>query len=211
LNSAYSFKIYTTTAHLPSNWDDIAISTVFLSKKYLDVLEKSSPENMICHYIGLFENNTLIGIALSQFLNLNKLESFGERDKCIKTAVRNFVFRNFGSHVLVIGNNMLTGQNSFALLESTDKKKALQALNTAVTELKKQFKDYYESIYELHRCDSKVTPEYFLTTLLTEKKIQKILTDTLYDHDYNNNITIIKENDNNINIMYVRYCYFNMC
>ncbi|RTZ05466.1 GNAT family N-acetyltransferase [Flavobacterium sp. GSP27] len=147
MNSAYSFKIYTTTAQLHSNWDDMAISTVFLSKKYLDVLERSSPENMICHYIGLFENDTLVGIALSQFLDLNKLESFGERDKCIKTAVRNFVFRNFGSHVLVIGNNMLTGQNSFALLDTIDKKRALQVLNTAVTELKQRFKSKGKKIH----------------------------------------------------------------
>ncbi|RTZ01705.1 GNAT family N-acetyltransferase [Flavobacterium sp. RSP49] len=147
MNSAYSFKIYTTTAQLHSNWDDIAISTIFLSKKYLDVLEKSSPENMICHYIGLFENGNLVGIALSQFLDLNKLESFGERDKCIKTAVRNFVFRNFGSHVLVIGNNMLTGQNSFALLDTIDKKRALQVLNTAVTELKQRFKSIGKKIH----------------------------------------------------------------
>ena len=34
-----------------------------------------------------------------------------------------------------------------------------------------------------------------------EKKLQKILTDTLYDFHYNNNIQFIKDNDNNINIM----------
>lgn len=140
MNPAYSFKIYETTAQLPLIWDDLAFSTVFLSKKYLEVLEKSSPDNMLCHFIGIFENENLVGIALSQFLDLNKLESFGERDKCIKTAVRNIVFRNFASHVLVIGNNMLTGQNSFSLSDTTDKKKALQTLYSATTELKKIFK-----------------------------------------------------------------------
>ena len=140
LNTDYSFKIYTSTAQLPLNWDDVAISTIFLSKKYLEVLENSSPENMICHFIGIFENETLVGISLSQFLNLNKLASFGERDQCIKTAVRNIVFRNFGSQVLVLGNNMLTGQNCYALSDSIDKKKAMKALYCATTELKKIFK-----------------------------------------------------------------------
>ena len=140
LNTDYSFKIYTSTAQLPLNWDDVAISTIFLSKKYLEVLEKSSPENMICHFIGIFEKETLVGISLSQFLNLNKLASFGERDQCIKTAVRNIVFRNFGSQVLVLGNNMLTGQNCYALSDSIDKKKAMKALYFATTELKKIFK-----------------------------------------------------------------------
>ena len=40
--------------------------------------------------------------------------NFGERDKCIKTATRNFAFKNFSSNVLLIGNNMLSGQNAFA-------------------------------------------------------------------------------------------------
>jgi predicted N-acyltransferase len=147
LTTPYSFKIYSETAQLPSNWDDLAVSTIFLSKKYLEILEKSSPENMVCHFIGLFENETLVGIALSQFLDLNLLESFGDRDKCIKTTVRNLVFRNFGSHVLVIGNNMLTGQNSFALSESIDKKKALQTLRSATTALKKMFQSNGKKIH----------------------------------------------------------------
>ena len=140
MNTSYSFKIYSSTAQLPEKWDDLAISTIFLSKKYLQVLEKSSPENMICNFIGIFDNEILVGIALSQFLDLIALESFGERDKCIKTAIRNIIFRNFASHVLVIGNNMLTGQNSFALSNAVDNKGAMQALNAATSELKKIFK-----------------------------------------------------------------------
>ncbi|MDI6044957.1 8-amino-7-oxononanoate synthase [Flavobacterium yafengii] len=147
MNTPYSFKIYNATAQLPSNWDDLAVSTIFLSKKYLEILEKSSPENMVCHFIGLFENETLVGIALSQFLDLNQLESFGDRDKCIKTTVRNLVFRNFGSHVLVIGNNMLTGQNSFSLSESIDKKKALQTLKSATSALEKIFQSKGKKIH----------------------------------------------------------------
>ena len=75
---------------------------------------------MACHFIGIFEKQELVGIALSQFLDLNSLESFGERDKCLKTVVRNFVFKNFCSHVLFIGNNMLTGQNAIALSACSD-------------------------------------------------------------------------------------------
>ena len=140
MNSFYSFTIYNSTAELPPYWDNLAVSTVFLSKSYLEVLEQSSPENMLCNYIGIFDNEILVGIAVSQFLNLNKLESFGDRDKCIKTAIRNIVFRNFASHVLIIGNNMLTGQNAYAFANSIDKKKATQALYDATNQLKKIFK-----------------------------------------------------------------------
>ncbi len=140
MNSFYSFTIYNSTAELPPYWDNLAVSTVFLSKSYLEVLEQSSPENMLCNYIGIFDNEILVGIAVSQFLNLNKLESFGDRDKCIKTAIRNIVFRNFASHVLIIGNNMLTGQNAYAFANSIDKNKATQALYDATNQLKKIFK-----------------------------------------------------------------------
>jgi predicted N-acyltransferase len=147
LNTVYSFKIYNSTTQLPINWDDLAISTVFLSVKYLQVLEKSSPDNMICHFIGIYDNNTLVGVALSQFLNLNLLESFGERDTWVKTTIRNLVFGKFASHVLVIGNNMLTGQNSFAFSDLANKNKALLTLRKATTELKEIFKSKGISIH----------------------------------------------------------------
>ena len=139
MNSFYSFVIYNNTNQLPLKWDDIAISTVFLSKKYLQVLERSSPENMICHFIGIFENENLVGVSIAQYLNLNKLESFGGRDKCVKSKIRNFAFKNFASKVLVLGNNMLTGQNSYALEEGVDHKKAIQALHSAANKLKTNF------------------------------------------------------------------------
>ena len=139
MNISYSFVIYNNTNQLPLKWDDIAISTVFLSKKYLQVLERSSPENMICHFIGIFENENLVGVSIAQYLNLNKLESFGGRDKCVKSKIRNFAFKNFASQVLVLGNNMLTGQNSYALEEGIDHKKAIQALHSAANKLKTNF------------------------------------------------------------------------
>lgn len=95
---------------------------------------------MVCHFIGLFKENELVGIALSQFINLNQLESFGERDQCIKTFVRNFIFKNFCSHVLIIGNNMLTGQNAFAFSNEIDKIQGLKTLKNASEELKNSFK-----------------------------------------------------------------------
>ena len=140
LNTPLTFKIYTETANLPKGWNELATNNIFLTLEYLQVLEDSMPNNMICHYIGIFKEENLSAIALAQFLDLNKLESFGDRDKCIKTAIRNFVFKNFASHVLFIGNNMLTGQNAFALADEKDKKQVLQTLKLASVELRKNFK-----------------------------------------------------------------------
>nr|WP_309756165.1 8-amino-7-oxononanoate synthase [Flavobacterium sp.] len=147
MNTDYSFKIYNSTAQLPSNWNDLTVSTIFLSKKYLEILEKSAPDNMICHFIGLFNHETLVGVALSQFLDLNKMESFGNRDQCIKTTIRNLVFKKFGSRVLVIGNNMLTGQNSFAIAESVNKKEVMQTLVNATKALKKKFQSEGKKVH----------------------------------------------------------------
>jgi predicted N-acyltransferase len=140
LETTYTFSIYTTTAELPKRWDDLAIDNIFLSKRYLEVLEKSAPTNMSCHFIGLFKNNNLEGIALSQFLDVNKLESFGDRDQCMKSAVRNFVFKNFCSHVLFIGNNMLTGQNALCISNEMDMKTAMLLLKETAEALKVIYK-----------------------------------------------------------------------
>lgn len=135
LKTPLSIKIYSSFTELPSNWDSVAIENIFLSKKYLEVLEKSAPTNMIPYFIGLFNEQELVGVAVAQFLDLNKLASFGERDKCIKTAVRNIVFKNFCSHILIIGNNMLTGQNAFAFSSKTTIEQVLQTLKLASKEL----------------------------------------------------------------------------
>ncbi|MBC7845164.1 MAG: GNAT family N-acetyltransferase [Flavobacterium sp.] len=136
-----SIKIYSSTTDLPINWNEQALGNIFLSKEYLEILEKSAPTNMICHFIGLFQDNELVGTALSQFLDLNQMESFGERDKCVKTTTRNVFFKNFCSHILIIGNNMLTGQNAFAFSDKIDKIQGLQTLKKASKELEFIFKN----------------------------------------------------------------------
>lgn len=115
-----SFKIYNSVKDLPAFWDTVAQSNVFLQTPYLSVLERSAPVNMECFYIGIFEKSELIGVSLAQYLDLNKLESFGERDKSFKIAIRNFIFKNFASHTLFLGNNMITGQNGYAFTKEID-------------------------------------------------------------------------------------------
>lgn len=147
MNSAYTFSIYESVKQLPSQWNSLAYSNIFLSTHYLEVLEESAPQNMSCFFIGIFENKNLVGIALSQFLDLNKLESFGERDKCVKTFVRNLIFRNFCSHVLLLGNNMLSGQNAYQFSEKIDSTKGIEVLYQAIDEIKKILKQKGISVH----------------------------------------------------------------
>ncbi|KLT68448.1 GNAT family N-acetyltransferase [Flavobacterium sp. ABG] len=137
MSTTYTFQLYNSASSLPLEWDALTTENIFLTRKYLEVLEKSSPANMLCHFIGIFKNDNLIGIALTQFIFAEKLESFGERDQCLKTSVRNFAFKNFASHVLFVGNNMLTGQNAFSIAENANQAKVIKTLHKAITELKK--------------------------------------------------------------------------
>ena len=122
-------------AELPERWNDFATNNIFLSTNYLKVLEESAPENMQCFFISILKNEELIGIAVAQFLDGNQMESFGDRDQCLKTFTRNFAFKNFSRKVLFIGNNMLTGQNAFAFSPSTSALDALNELKTASEQL----------------------------------------------------------------------------
>ncbi|WP_348798362.1 GNAT family N-acetyltransferase [Flavobacterium adhaerens] len=147
MKTTLSYQIYETAKQLPENWDDLGYKNIFLSKEYFEILDQSAPKNMICHYIGLFQEQNLVGIAIAQFLNLNKLESFGDRDRCIKTTTRKFILKKFASHVLVIGNNMLTGQNSFQFSESISPSDGVIALRQAANDLKLKFKSIGKKIH----------------------------------------------------------------
>ena len=136
-----TYTIYSSITELPDSWDIAARGNAFLQTPYLKVLEESAPTNMQCFYIGIFENAELIGVALAQYLNLNKLESFGERDKCLKTYVRNFVFKNFASHALFLGNNMITGQNGYIFNKEIDNKTIGQILKQCADEITVYFKN----------------------------------------------------------------------
>nr|WP_315159352.1 8-amino-7-oxononanoate synthase [uncultured Flavobacterium sp.] len=135
MSTPLSFVIYQSASELPENWDSIAKSTVFLKRDYFEILENSCPNNMKCFFIGVFQHKELVGVALSQFLDLNKLESFGERDQCLKTIIRNFAFKRFSSHVLFIGNCMLTGENAYAFLDSIPFEEGIKVLHKARTSI----------------------------------------------------------------------------
>jgi predicted N-acyltransferase len=136
-----TFKIFTSIEQLPKTWNEVAHDNAFLQTAYLTVLEKSAPTNMTCFYIGIYENEIHTGVALAQYLDLNKLDSFGERDKCLKTIIRNFVFKNFASHTLFIGNNMITGQNGFAFKKQMNSRCISDLLLECANELINYFKN----------------------------------------------------------------------
>lgn len=156
---------------LPPEWDSIAERNVFLCSHYLSVLEQAPPENMQCFFIGLYKDNELCGVAVAQLLEVASVETFGERERCLKTRIRDSIFRNFASRLLFIGNNMLTGQNAFQFKETLTIVEGLQQLHIATVELQQQCKSNNQKIHlttfkdfetiEIHRFPSSVTKSYY--------------------------------------------------
>ncbi len=126
---------------------------------------------MQCYFVGLFVSGELVGITLMQYLDLTTVASFGERDNCVKTKIRSFVFRQFSSGVLLVGNNMLTGQNALFFKLGFSKNKGLQTIQIALKSVQRDlikkgikvhltiWKDF--EISDMTAFDSKSFGEYY--------------------------------------------------
>jgi len=160
LKSKLHFKIYTQTEALPEDWDAFAEKNIFLSRRYLSVLEHSSPDNMDCHFIGLYKDGALCGIALSQYINLSRINTFAEEKKgfCLK----DYIFKKFSSHILIIGNNTLTGQNAYLLNDVISETEALHLLTGILSQLKKQYrkKCIYINLLSIKDFNTKELPNF---------------------------------------------------
>jgi predicted N-acyltransferase len=109
---SYNLKIYNSVSDLPSQWNSvIGNRNIMLSKEYFNILESSGPANMECYYAGFFYNDDLIGGALFQYLNFQNHATFQKNE--VWCNIRNFFARKFSKDVMILGNNMLTGQNGF--------------------------------------------------------------------------------------------------
>ncbi len=153
LSNSFSFQIFACADELPNSWNELSKTNIFLSKDYLRVFENSAPINMKCHFIGIFETENLIGIALTQMISTNGVNITGEKKSCIKSKIRDFIFRKFASNVLFVGNNMLTGQNAFVFDNNYDFNSIFKTLNQAVKKIKQNFESKGKKIHLLNYKD----------------------------------------------------------
>ncbi|RZL35227.1 MAG: 8-amino-7-oxononanoate synthase, partial [Pedobacter sp.] len=133
-----SFSIFTDASALPARWDLIAEPNVLLSRQYLAVLQNAAPANMDCHFIGLYKNNNLCGIAIAQYINLSNINIFGEKKKSF--SIKDYLVKRFSSHILVVGNNTITGQNAFLFSNDITQNEALDLLQDSIKSLKNQYR-----------------------------------------------------------------------
>jgi len=108
----YNFKIFNSTNELPEEWNSIiGQHNIMLSEEYFCVLEESKPTNMKYSFVGFFSDEDLIGGALFQYLNFIEHKSFQKGE--MLCSIRNFLAKQLSKDVMILGNNMLTGQNGF--------------------------------------------------------------------------------------------------
>ncbi len=102
---------------------------------------------MEVHFVLFYKDESIVGVALAQYLNISKLESFGERNSCIKTKTRNLIFKCFAQHVLFVGNNMLTGENAFEFKDEILEENQNLSLQEATISLQNYYKSKKKSIH----------------------------------------------------------------
>lgn len=157
---AIDYKIYTECSQLPNTWDALANHDVFLQSTYLKALEQSSPNNMSWHYVGIFKDDHLVGIAIIQRVQLYLKDMFRiTSNSKWKTAVRSLLSKVLKGNILVVGNLMQTGQHGMYFDENqlsqteyvTTLFKALDAIKNIIKQADKKivrlllFKDYFEN------------------------------------------------------------------
>jgi hypothetical protein len=191
---SYTFKIFNSTTELPINWNIvIGQQNIMLSEEYFRVLEESKPMNMKYCFVGFFSDENLIGGALFQYLSFIEHKSFQKGE--VLCSIRNFLTRQLSKDVMILGNNMLTGQNGFyfdTLKIPTEK--AILLLNKASQNVQAIlgktsliiYKDYQKSFLKNFE-DEKFKSFYRFS--VQPNMILNIKPDWIYFEDYSNDLS----------------------
>ncbi|GAA5096745.1 hypothetical protein GCM10023210_30900 [Chryseobacterium ginsengisoli] len=145
---SYNLTIYNTVSALPENWNIvIGNHNIMLSKEYFHVLETSKPKNMQCYFMGFFQDDILIGGALFQYLNFIQHKTFQKNE--MFCSIKNFAAKQFSKDVMILGNNMLTGQNGFYFDASKiTLEKVIPLLDEAVCKMQNEIRKTSLIIYK---------------------------------------------------------------
>lgn len=168
------FKIYTSYKELPESWNIIVCDDIMLKIPYLKALEYASPNNITLYYVGVFKNESLVGIAIVQRVQLYLKDMFRTYSPSLKSFLRNTISSVLKGNILVVGNLTHTGQHGICYLNKELNAKdflttifnALEALKFQIkTETQKTirlilFKDYF-SADKIHEASNIFNSEKF--------------------------------------------------
>ncbi|WP_066437049.1 hypothetical protein [Chryseobacterium sp. CCH4-E10] len=153
---SYHLKIYNSDIGFPENWTStVGKYNVMLSEEYFRALHASLPSNMECFMVGIFKENELVGGALFQYIDFVgfKKSTKNEPGWNLKSFFSGILIKD----VMILGNNMLTGQNGFYFdFSKVSVEDRLMLLHKAVDKMQREirktsliiFKDYQKDFAE---------------------------------------------------------------
>lgn len=154
------FKIYTSINQIPTEWNALVGHDLFLQTSYLRALESAPPSTISLYYIGVFDEDNLVGVAIIQRVKLYAKDMFRSTGTSkLKTILKDGLTRILRGNILVVGNLMHTGQhgmyfNSKAISQKVFLELLFEAIDALKILIKTRnhksvrailFKDFFES------------------------------------------------------------------
>lgn len=138
-----SFQIYQTVSELPDLWDYLVAHDILLQSKYLKAIEDASPNNIQLFYVGIFDKNELVGVAMVQRVQLYLKDMFRKTEvSCLKEFIQENISKVLKGNILVVGNLTHTGQHGlFFQKEKISQTEFLNLIFEAVEAIKKRIKE----------------------------------------------------------------------
>jgi hypothetical protein len=137
-----TYQVYYSSKSLPASWDELVNHDLFLQSKYLKALETAAPSNIELFYVGVFNEEMLVGVAIIQRVQLYLKDMFRKTQaSCVKEFIQNIVSKILKGNVLVVGNLTHTGQHG--LYYNDNQLSYTEYLNLvfkALNQLKKEIK-----------------------------------------------------------------------
>lgn len=171
------YKIYQKISEVPSKWDSLSVSNIFLNTKYLKALEAASPKNISLFYICFYKNDNMVGIALIQRVELYLKDIFRNTSvSFFKTIVKDSLSKVLKGNILVVGNLTHTGQHAIYFnTEKVLKTEFYKSLFVAITDIKTRIKKTQKKTIRLILLkDFFKNDSMLLEKFLNEEKLEKV-------------------------------------
>lgn len=140
---------------LPDLWNEVVAKTnILLSEEFLKALQESQPLNMQNYFSAFYLDDKIIGGVLLQYLDFRKHDVFSEKSFL---NLNNSAVKIYAGELLIVGNNLVTGQNGFYFnLDLITKDEAIKLLANATELIQKKvrkadlvlFKDFEKLLAE---------------------------------------------------------------
>ena len=197
------FKIYNTYKELPKEWDSSVSHDLLLQTTYLEALENATPNNISMYYVGVFNKETLISVAIIQRVQLYLKDMFrNTKVSCFKEFIQNNISRVLKGNILVVGNLTHTGQHGVCFCNNNvPQAKCVEVLFEAILKLKKDikvetnktirvilFKDYFKED-TIHNNTTLFASNQYYKMQVQPNMIMSIRPDWLTVNDYLGSMT----------------------